>query len=67
MYHIIPSKMICSKCKSDKIVAPCNEPGINFRCLDCGHEQKYKPKPYTSVGTDTAYWGLGDDVKIIEI
>ena len=25
MLHVLPTKMICSKCGSEKIVAPCNE------------------------------------------
>ena len=44
MYHVIPTIMICSKCKSKKIVAPCNEPKVDFRCLDCGHEQEHRVK-----------------------
>jgi len=65
MYHVIPTKLICSKCKSEKIVAPCNEPNINFRCLDCGHEQKYNPKPM-STGTEQFY-GSSIGIQTIEI
>ena len=44
MYHVIPTKMICSKCKSEKIVAPCNEPKVDFRYLNCGHEKEHRVK-----------------------
>jgi len=40
MHHVIPrTRMKCSKCNSESIVAPCNEPDIDFRCLNCGHER----------------------------
>ena len=39
MHHTSESIMKCSKCGSDRIVAPCNEPKVAFRCLTCGHEK----------------------------
>ena len=64
MYMTLNTKMICSKCKSNKIVAPCNEPDVEFRCLECGHEKRrIKTNPYS----DKAYHWHGKDTHTIEI
>lgn len=39
---IIP-EIICSKCGGKNIIIPCNEPGVKYRCLDCGHEKGHDP------------------------
>lgn len=32
---VIDIKYVCSKCGSEKIVNPYNNPSVEFRCLEC--------------------------------
>ena len=66
MYHVIKTTMVCSKCNSKNIVAPCNEPEIDFRCLDCGHERLHKTEITVSGGTTTYEWNRKKDC-VVEI
>ena len=67
MIQILPVIMKCSKCGSQKIVAPCNEPDVDFRCLDCGNEKR---NPKAEWDKSTLFWTFEEEKEgptIVEI